>query len=105
MKRAWVAAAAFALVGVGFAADVLLFRRPAPPAAKPGERRILYYRDPMNPQATSATPRKAPDGMDYVPVHEDEAGVGVGRSPTFTEREIAASSPSDPAPARTRARR
>lgn len=31
-----------------------------------GKRKILYYRDPMNPQMTSNVPKKAPDGMDYV---------------------------------------
>lgn len=74
MRKALVAPAAIALVGLGFAAGALLFRKAAPPAATPGERRILYYRDPMNPQNTSPTPRKAPDGMDYVPVYADEAG-------------------------------
>jgi RND family efflux transporter MFP subunit len=34
------------------------------------ERKILYYRDPMNPEITSPTPKKAPDGMDYVPVYD-----------------------------------
>ena len=36
------------------------------------ERKILYYRNPMNPQETSPTPRKASDGMDFVPVYEEE---------------------------------
>ena len=34
-------------------------------------RIILYYRNPMNPQETSQTPKKAPDGMDFVPVYEE----------------------------------
>lgn len=38
-----------------------------------GERRILYYRDPMNPQNTSPTPKKALDGMDFVPVYAEES--------------------------------
>ena len=78
MRKALVAVAALALVGGGLVAGALLFRSPAPPAAKPGERRILYYRDPMNPQNTSPTPRKAPDGMDYVPVYADEGGAEAG---------------------------
>ena len=53
----------------------------APPAtaAKPsgGARKILFYRNPMNPNVTSKTPAKDEMGMDYVPVYEDEAG-GVG---------------------------
>jgi Cu(I)/Ag(I) efflux system membrane fusion protein len=42
-------------------------------AAKPGERKILFYRSPMNPKQTSPVPRKDEMGMDYLPVHEDEA--------------------------------
>jgi Cu(I)/Ag(I) efflux system membrane fusion protein len=45
-------------------------------AAKPGERKILFYRSPMNPKQTSPVPRKDEMGMDYLPVHEDEATGG-----------------------------
>src|SRR3989337_4416330 len=38
------------------------------------ERKILYYQDPMNPESTSPTPKKAPDGMDFVPVYEEQKG-------------------------------
>ena len=38
-----------------------------------GGRRILYYRNPMNPQMTSPVPMKDEMGMDYVPVYEDQA--------------------------------
>jgi len=44
-----------------------------PPAEK--ERKILFYRNPMNPEATSPTPVKDPMGMDYIPVYEEEAAV------------------------------
>jgi membrane fusion protein, copper/silver efflux system len=40
---------------------------------KAGERKILYYRAPMNPQVTSPVPMKDEMGMDYVPVYEEEA--------------------------------
>src|SRR3990172_4932331 len=41
------------------------------------ERKILYYQDPMNPANTSPTRKKAPDGMDFVPVYEEEkSGIG-----------------------------
>ncbi|MBL0390650.1 efflux RND transporter periplasmic adaptor subunit [Ramlibacter monticola] len=43
---------------------------PATPAS--GERRILYYRNPMGLPDTSATPKKDPMGMDYLPVYEGE---------------------------------
>ncbi len=38
-----------------------------------GGRKILYYRNPMNPQVTSPVPMKDEMGMDYVPVYEDQA--------------------------------
>lgn len=40
--------------------------------AKPGERKILFYRNPMGLPDTSPTPKKDPMGMDYVPVYEGE---------------------------------
>ncbi len=41
-------------------------------AAKPGERKLLYYRNPMGLPDTSPVPKKDPMGMDYVPVYEGE---------------------------------
>lgn len=41
-------------------------------AAKPAERRVLFYRSPMDPRQTSPVPAKDSMGMDYVPVYEDE---------------------------------
>jgi len=38
------------------------------------ERKILYFQDPMNPQITSPTQKKSPDGMDFVPVYEKQSG-------------------------------
>lgn len=43
------------------------------PASDVGQRRILFYRSPMDPKQTSPTPRKDGMGMDYLPVYEDEA--------------------------------
>ncbi len=37
-------------------------------------RKILYYRNPMNPAITSPTFMKDSMGMDYIPVYEEEAG-------------------------------
>jgi hypothetical protein len=37
-----------------------------------GQRKILYYRNPMNPEITSPVPMKDEMGMDYVPVYEEE---------------------------------
>ncbi len=36
------------------------------------ERKVLFYRHPMNPQVTSPTPQKDEMGMDYIPVYEEE---------------------------------
>lgn len=36
------------------------------------ERKILFYRNPMNPSITSKVPAKDEMGMDYIPVYEDE---------------------------------
>jgi RND family efflux transporter MFP subunit len=58
--------------------------KPAGGAAKaaPGPRKILFYRNPMNPQVTSHGPAKDEMGMDYVPVYEDEvASGGAGGAP------------------------
>jgi Cu(I)/Ag(I) efflux system membrane fusion protein len=37
-----------------------------------GERKVLYYRNPMGLPDTSPVPKKDPMGMDYVPVYEGE---------------------------------
>ncbi|MDD5035093.1 MAG: efflux RND transporter periplasmic adaptor subunit [Methylococcaceae bacterium] len=37
------------------------------------ERKPLYYRHPMNPKVTSATPAKDEMGMDYLPVYAEDA--------------------------------
>ncbi len=47
-------------------------------------RKLLYYRNPMNPQATSPVPMKDSMGMDYVPVYEEEAPTATYGGPTVT---------------------
>jgi Cu(I)/Ag(I) efflux system membrane fusion protein len=42
-------------------------------AASSGERKILYYRNPMGQPDTSPVPKKDSMGMDYIPVYADEA--------------------------------
>ena len=42
-------------------------------AAAAGERKVLFYRNPMDPAVTSPVPAKDEMGMDYVPVYADEA--------------------------------
>jgi membrane fusion protein, copper/silver efflux system len=40
-------------------------------SAAPGERKILYWYDAMNPSMRSDKPGKAPDGMDLVPMYAE----------------------------------
>jgi membrane fusion protein, copper/silver efflux system len=60
----------------------LVKKEAAPPA---GERRVLYYRNPMDPRIHSATPAKDSMGMDYVPVYEDEVA---GKAPPVAGRAV-----------------
>lgn len=45
----------------------------APAAAPQQERKILYYRNPMDPSITSPVPKKDEMGMDYLPVYAEDA--------------------------------
>ncbi|MHB8765844.1 MAG: efflux RND transporter periplasmic adaptor subunit, partial [Deferrisomatales bacterium] len=45
------------------------------------ERKILFYRNPMDPMVTSPVPAVDPMGMDYVPVYADEAAGPQGGPP------------------------
>lgn len=54
--------------------------KPAPEAAAPKERKIKFYRSPMNPDVTSKTPMKDDMGMEYVPVYESESAEVGGRA-------------------------
>jgi Cu(I)/Ag(I) efflux system membrane fusion protein len=45
---------------------------PASTGAPSGERKILYYRNPMGLPDTSPVPKKDSMGMDYIPVYADE---------------------------------
>jgi Cu(I)/Ag(I) efflux system membrane fusion protein len=52
---------------------LVLAGAPAGPEAKPtGERKIAFYRSPMDPKQTSPVMRKDEMGMDYLPVYQDE---------------------------------
>ena len=44
--------------------------------AATGDKKILYYRNPMGLPDTSQVPKKDPMGMDYIPVYEGEAEDG-----------------------------
>ena len=50
---------------------------PGAQAASAGERKILYWRAPMDPTEIYDAPGKSKMGMDLVPVYEDEVVGGV----------------------------
>ncbi len=50
----------------------------APPS---GDRKVAFYRSPMDPKVTSPTPKKDEMGMDYLPVYEDELKPGAAPVP------------------------
>jgi Cu(I)/Ag(I) efflux system membrane fusion protein len=58
------------------------------PATAPQERKIKFYRSPMDPKQTSPTPRKDEMGMDYVPVYEDELQNGASSVEGFATVDI-----------------
>jgi RND family efflux transporter MFP subunit len=61
-------------------------------ATEKGERKVLFYRNPMNPGVTSPVPAKDEMGMDYVPVYEDEVGNGGGAVPGYSTVKVGAES-------------
>jgi len=71
-----VIAVALATLCAAFAAGFWLastWQADTPPPSAAAERKPLYYRNPMNPDVTSAVPAKDAMGMDYVPVYADTA--------------------------------
>jgi RND family efflux transporter MFP subunit len=60
-------------IALGLAVGWFVFR-PSMPSGASKDRSVLYYRDPMNPEITSETPKKSSDGMDFVPVYAEESG-------------------------------
>jgi RND family efflux transporter MFP subunit len=76
MRKILVTAIVCIVLGLG--AGWFLFR-PSIDTGTSKERKILFYRDPMNAQNTSPTPKKAPDGMDFVPVYAEEGGTSAGK--------------------------
>jgi len=71
-----VAVSAVALI-LGLAGGYWLASKPMSESSEPdtsaqSERKVLYYRNPMNPAITSPVPAKDEMGMDYIPVYADE---------------------------------
>jgi Cu(I)/Ag(I) efflux system membrane fusion protein len=61
---------------------------PAPAAAAGGDRKILYYRNPMGLPDTSPVPKKDSMGMDYIPVYADEGSGAVPGTVTISPERI-----------------
>ena len=80
MKRIVVIAVVGLVIGLGIG---WLAFRPSDIESSSSERKILYYRDPMNPQITSPTPKKAADGMDFVPVYDESSGTSGKKTIAF----------------------
>jgi membrane fusion protein, copper/silver efflux system len=60
----------------------------APAASLSGERKILYYRNPMGLPDTSPVPKKDSMGMDYIPVYADEGSGAVPGTVTISPERI-----------------
>ncbi len=52
--------------------DLVLVKGAKAAENKNTEKKIKFYRNPMNPAITSKAPMKDEMGMDYIPVYEDE---------------------------------
>ncbi|MGZ5477617.1 MAG: efflux RND transporter periplasmic adaptor subunit, partial [Thermoanaerobaculia bacterium] len=77
-KLPWILTLLFAIAFV-----VVLVARPKTNASgtsvAAGQKKVLYWVDPMNPANRSDKPGKAPDGMDRVPVYADSQTPAVAR--------------------------
>ena len=76
MKKIALLIGALTLIGLGYLAGA---RRGAPvPEGNPGpaeakaERKIAFYRNPMDPSIHSDHPAQDSMGMDFIPVYTDE---------------------------------
>ncbi|OGW59521.1 MAG: hypothetical protein A2V83_09665 [Nitrospirae bacterium RBG_16_64_22] len=84
--RVVLVAALVAALGVGIGLGLFLGRRagPAGEAKKEGDRKVLFYRNPMDPSITSDKPMKDSMGMDYIPVYAGEEKDKGPAPPGFT---------------------
>src|SRR3989344_4601099 len=62
-----------AIGGIGTWFYVSKIKEPSAFSPQPSaEKKVLFYRHPMNPQVTSPMPQKDEMGMDYIAVYEEE---------------------------------
>lgn len=89
-NNTYIILAAGLIIGMGIGALIVFYVRPAgvskEDASASKERKILFYRNPMNPAVTSPTPMKDDMGMDYVPVYEGEGDAAGGEEAPGTVR-------------------
>lgn len=57
---------------IGYGAGLLHSRSGEPAATSKAERKVVYWRAPMDPNFRSDKPGKSPMGMDLIPVYEGE---------------------------------
>src|SRR3989304_1010996 len=78
------------IIGIGIGAFTMFYAQPAGVSTEGAyatkEKKILFYRNPMNPAVTSPTPKKDEMGMDYVPVYEEEGDEAAGEDTPGTVR-------------------
>lgn len=74
--KPYIILAAGLLIGIGIGALMMFYVIPAGVNMKTGPatkgKKILFYRNPMNPAVTSPTPARDNMGMDYIPVYEED---------------------------------
>jgi len=63
---------ALAVVGCSSKSNETAVTAPPPAPSPPAERKLLYYRNPMDSRITSPVPKKDNMGMDYIPVYEGD---------------------------------
>src|SRR4030066_1872559 len=85
-SNSYVILAAVLIFGIGIGALIMFYVRPGGVNKDAGsavkDKKVLFYRNPMNPAVTSSTPAKDNMGMDYIPVYEgEEDAAGGGGAP------------------------
>jgi membrane fusion protein, copper/silver efflux system len=78
LKKYWQVPVFLLIVVVLFLSGSWYGQRKADPQTSAGNRRILYYVDPMNPTHTSPEPGLAPCGMRMEPVYAENEGQPAG---------------------------
>jgi Cu(I)/Ag(I) efflux system membrane fusion protein len=78
LKKYWYVPGLLLILVVLFLAGSWYGQRKVDPQTSAGNRRILYYVDPMNPTHTSPEPGLAPCGMKMEPVYAEDEGQTAG---------------------------